>query len=38
MKKILIIYKVKDIDWWILNNTLTEIGGPLGIKFQISNF
>jgi hypothetical protein len=35
MKKIMVIYKVKDVDWWILNNTLKQLGGSLGIKFQI---
>jgi hypothetical protein len=35
MKKLLVIYKVKDVDWWILNNTLKQVGGSLGIKFQI---
>lgn len=31
----MVIYKVKDVDWWILNNTLKQLGGSLGIKFQI---
>ena len=34
-KKILVIYEVKNVDWWILNNKLKQIGGSLGIKFQI---
>jgi len=35
MKKLLVTYRVKDVEWWISNNTLTQVWGPLGVKFQI---
>ena len=35
VKRILVTYKVKDVNWWIKNNTLKQVGTPMGIKFHI---
>ncbi len=35
MKKILVIYRVKDINYWMSNNILKTVWEPLGVKFQI---
>jgi hypothetical protein len=35
MKRLLVTYKVKDAHWWIVNNTLKQVGEPMGIKFHI---
>ena len=34
MKKLLVTYKVKDADWWVLNNKLEQVFGPMGVQFQ----
>jgi hypothetical protein len=34
MKKLLVTYKVKDADWWVLNNKLEESVGHLGFRFE----
>ena len=33
--KILVTYRVKDVNWWLSNNTLEEIGNAYGIYFEI---
>ena len=33
--KILVTYRVKDVDWWLSYNTLEEIGNAYGIYFEI---
>jgi len=35
MKKLLVTYRVKDVEWWVLNNNLMQVWGPMGIRFQI---
>ena len=35
MKKLLVTYKVKDAEWWLSNNTLDKVWGPMGIKLEI---
>ena len=35
MKKLLVIYRVKDINYWMSNNILKTVWEPLGVKFQI---
>ena len=35
MKKILVTFHVKDVGLWLSNNTLRQIGKPLGIKFDL---
>jgi hypothetical protein len=34
MKKLLVTYQVKDADWWVLNNNLEQVFGPMGVTFQ----
>ena len=34
MKKLLVTYIVKDADWWVLNNKLEQVFGPMGVQFQ----
>lgn len=34
MKKLMVTYKVNDADWWIRNNTLELVFGPMGVKFE----
>ena len=34
MKKLLVTYKVKDADWWIRKNTLEQVFGPMGVRFE----
>ena len=33
--KILVTYRVKDVDWWLTYNTLEKIGNAYGIYFEI---
>ena len=35
MKKFLVTYRVKDPDWWLLNNTLQESTEHLGWRFEL---
>lgn len=35
MKKFLVTYRVKDPDWWLLNNTLQESTEHLGWQFEL---
>ena len=34
MKKILVTYKVKDVDWWIKNNTLEREWSQRDVKIE----
>jgi hypothetical protein len=34
VKKLLVIYKVQDADWWVQKNTLEQVFGPMGVNFQ----
>ena len=34
MKKLMVTYKVNDADWWIRNNTLEQVFGSMGVKFE----
>jgi hypothetical protein len=34
LKKLLVIYKVQDADWWVQKNTLEQVFGPMGVNFQ----
>lgn len=31
----MVTYQVKDADWWLLNNTLKQMFGPMGMEFEI---
>ena len=35
MKKLLVTYRVKDVEWWIMNNTLAQVWGPMGINCHL---
>ena len=35
MKKVLVIYQVKDPDWWVLNNKLQEATAHLGFRYEL---
>jgi hypothetical protein len=35
LKKILVTHKVKDVEWWLANNSIEETWGKMGFKYEI---
>jgi hypothetical protein len=35
MKKFMVTHRVKDVDWWLANNSIEEVWGKMGVKFEI---